>query len=165
MDNQVIFHQKLLFYQKTQFFFSSRTFPQKKEYNRLKHNLEKWREIILLLNSFLKWEQKYFAGVVAAVITFVFMLIWYLDLSFVTCIGLTGLIVTLFDYFYPKLSKMFFKSENWRGLQEKKFEEVTEEIFQCKNRFRAIYHFVFDAKSDKSTLVRIVFSLLTLPVC
>lgn len=126
----------------------------------MKHNLEKWRELILLLNSFLKWEQKYFAGVVTAVITFVFMLIWYLDLSFVTCIGLTGLIVTLFDYFYPKLSKMFFKSENWRGMQEKKFEEVTEEIFQYKNRLRAISNFIFDAKSEKSTLVRQTLNVL-----
>lgn len=120
----------------------------------MKHNLEKWREIILVINSFLKWEQKYYAGVVTAVISFVFLLIWYCDLSFITCVGLTGLTATLFDYFYPKLAKMFFKSENWRGMQEKKFEEVTEEIFQCKNRLCATYSFVFDAKSEKSTLVR-----------
>lgn len=125
----------------------------------MKHNLEKWREIILVLNSFLKWEQKYYAGVVTAVITLVFLLVWYCDLSFITCIGLTGLIATLFDYFYPKLSKMFFKSENWRGMEEKKFEEVAEEIFQYKNRLRAVCNFVFDAKSEKSTLVCLIYNI------
>ncbi|XP_063705562.1 ADP-ribosylation factor-like protein 6-interacting protein 1 [Culicoides brevitarsis] len=134
---------------------------QKKEYNRLKHNMENWRELILLLNSFLKWEQKYYAGVVAGVISFVFLLIWYLDLSFVTCVGLAGLVVTLFDYFYPKISKMLFKSENWRGTQEKQFEEVVQDIFNAKNRVSALYHFVFDAKSEKSTL----FILASSTVC
>uniref|UniRef100_A0A336LPG8 CSON010380 protein n=1 Tax=Culicoides sonorensis TaxID=179676 RepID=A0A336LPG8_CULSO len=134
---------------------------QKKEYNRLKHNLEKWREIILVINSFLKWEQKYYPGVVASVITFVFLLIWYFDLSFITCIGLSGLIATLFDYFYPKLSKMLFKSENWRGTEEKKFEEITEELFQLKKRFNSTYDYIFDTKSEKSTL----FILASSTVC
>lgn len=131
---------------------------QKKEYNRLKHNLEKWREIILVLHSVIKWQQKYYAGVIAGVITSLFLLIWYLDLTIITCIALMGLFATLFDYCYPKLAKMLFKPENWRGAEEKKFEEIAEELFQIKNRLCSVCTYICDTKAEKSTLVCLLSS-------
>lgn len=64
-----------------------------------------------------------------------------------------GLFATLFDYCYPKLAKMLFKPENWRGAEEKKFEEIAEELFQIKNRLCSVCTYICDTKAEKSTLV------------
>lgn len=130
----------------------------------MKHHLEKWRELILLLHSVLKWEQTYFPAIIVGVVSLGFLFLWYMDLTFVTCTALLGLTITLFDYFYPKIAKMIFKPENWRGVEEKKFEEVAEEIFHLKNRLQRFWVFVANAKSEKSTLVRRRESFLVLPL-
>lgn len=126
---------------------------QKREYNRLKHSLEKWRELILLVYSLLIWEQKFYPGVIAGLVTVFFLLFWYMNLTLVTSVALFGLSVTLFDYFYPKISRMFLKSENWNAVQENKFEQVVERLFQVKNKAKAFGQYVLNAKSEKSTLV------------
>lgn len=120
----------------------------------MKHHLEKWRELILLLHSVLKWEQNYYPALIAAAVSLSFLFLWYMDLTFVTCTALIALVATLFDYFYPKLARMILKPEKWRGVEEKKFEEVAEEIFRIKSRFQRFCQFVSNAKSEKSTLVR-----------
>lgn len=127
----------------------------------MKHKLEKWRELILVMHSVLLWEQKFYPGVIVAAVSAVFLFLWYMDLTFVTCSALIALALTLFDYFYPRLAKMIFKPDKWRGVEEKRYEEVVEQLFRLKNRFTTFVHFVASAKNDKSTL----FILATSTVC
>lgn len=119
----------------------------------MKHSLEKWRELILVVYNLLIWEQKFYPGVIAGLVSVAFLLFWYMDLTCVTSIALFGLGLTLFDYTYPKVAKMVFKSDNWNAAHENKFEQVVEKLFCIKNKAKSIGQFICNAKEEKSTLV------------
>lgn len=115
--------------------------------------MEAYREVILLINSVLKWDKKFFPGLIFSAISFVFILLWCLDLSVLTHVALTLFLVTFFDYAFPYVSKLIFKPSNWTGIQEKKFEEICYEIVHVKSKLCAAFHYVFAAKEDKSSVV------------
>lgn len=128
---------------------------QKKQFNKTKHDLEVYREIILLANSVLKWDNKIFPGIIFGGISFIFLVLWYLDLSVLTFVALSLLFVTFLDYAFPYVSKLIFKSNNWTGVQEKKFEQICYEIVHVKSKLCAGFHYAFAAKEEKSTVVSI----------
>lgn len=119
----------------------------------MKHDLEDWREAILLLNCILKWEKKFYAGIIFGATSFLFLMIWYMDMSILTQLSLFALIGVVLDYAYPIASKFIFKPENWTGAKEKLFEEVCHEICSIWLCICSIYQFSFVAKEEKSTKV------------
>lgn len=133
------------------------SFWQKKMINKIKYDLEGWREIILLINSVLKWERQYYPGVIFGITTFLFLLIWYLDFSILTLLSIIALIYTLTDYMMPMLAKIVFKPNAWTGVQEKQYEEICTEICVAKTKISNLYSNVFGSNEDKSPMVRILF--------
>ncbi|CAD7091121.1 unnamed protein product [Hermetia illucens] len=133
---------------------------QKKMFNKLKHDLESWREVILHTNSLLKWDKKFYPGIIFAVISIFYLLLWYLDLSTLTLISLSLLVVTIIDYVFPLVSRIVFKTENWTGTQENKFEEICQELCATKIKLCSFYNYIFTAKEEKSTMFLISVSLI-----
>lgn len=133
---------------------------QKKIFNKLKHDLESFREIILFGNSILKWEKKFYPGVIFGIVSVVFLTLWYLDLSIITQIALTLLLTTLIDYLCPILSKLVFKADNWTGAHESKFEEVCNELCTTHIKLIAYFNYIFVTKEEKSTVFVISVSLI-----
>lgn len=141
----MIFFLDLLFF----FFVNSQT----KQFNKLKHDLEEYRELILLLSSVLKWEKKFYPGVIFGAITFLFIILWYLNLSLLTLVSIIGLIGILIDYGYPIVSKIVFKPENWTGAQEKAYEEVCNEILAVKLKVCGVTKYACVPKEEKTIVV------------
>lgn len=135
------------------FFFLSRLKKQKKIFNKTKHDLEEWRELILHLNSILKWEQKYYPGVIFGVVSFVFLMLWYLDFALLTLVSLIALLVTVVDYGYPAIHKFIFKSESWTGTHEKNYENVIQDIVDFKVNTCSSVHNFCNSRSERSTFV------------
>lgn len=135
---------------------------QKRAFNKLKHDLEAWRELIVLTNSFLKWEKKFYPGVIFGVISLVFLILWYLDLSTLTLVSLIALCGAVFDYGYGILAHFLFHAENWTGSKENQFEEACNEICATKIKLCSWYTFLFTAKEKKSTMFLIVVSTVLL---
>jgi hypothetical protein len=135
---------------------------KKKIFNKTKHDLEEWRELILILNSVLKWEQKYYPGIIFGVVSFKFLMLWYLDFSILTLISLTALLVTVLDYGYPAISKFIFKSENWTGTQEKSYENVIQEIVDLKVCACTSIHNFCNSRSERSTFYLITVTLTSI---
>lgn len=129
---------------------------QKKEFNKVKHDLEVYRELLLVLNGVLKWEQQWYPGVIGGVLTFLFILIWLLDFSTLTLIAVVAIIVTVVDYGYPMVSKFIFKAENWSGAQEKLYEEVIENIVSVKLYIQKSISSFFSSRSERSTFVSVI---------
>lgn len=119
----------------------------------MKHDLEQWREVLVLLNGVLKWEQSFYPGIIGAVVTFIFIIVWWLDLSFLTQISLGLLLTTVLDYGYPLVSKFIFKPENWSGTQEKLYEQIIGEIVDVKLCVTGAITSFFNSRSEKSTFV------------
>lgn len=122
----------------------------------MKYDLEDWREAILMANSILKWEKKFYAGILFGATTFLFVFIWYMDMSVLTQLSLLALIGVILDYAYPIVSKFIFKPDNWTGVQEKAFEGVCAEIGSVWIRLCSVYRCMFVDKEQKSTKVSII---------
>jgi hypothetical protein len=115
--------------------------------------LEQWREVLLILNGVLKWEQSFFPGVIFGVLTFLFIILWWLDLSTLTLIAFITMLITVLDYGYPLVSKFIFKPENWSGTQEKLYETVIQEIVDVKLCIEGSISSFFNSRSERSTFV------------
>lgn len=129
---------------------------QKKVFNKVKHDLEVYRELLLILNSILKWEQSFFPGIIGGVLTFVFLVLWYLDFSTLTLVALITILVTVLDYGYPMVSKFIFKAENWSGTQEKLYEQVIQDIVDVRMSVCGSICSFFSSRSERSTCVSFV---------
>lgn len=123
--------------------------------NKMKHDLEGCRELILHLNSVLKWEKKFYPGLIFGFSTILFLVLWYLDLSTMTMAALVLLIASVLDIGFPVLSKFIFKPENWTGEHEKQFEGVCGEVCVAKLAICNGLSFVFASKEAKSPVVSI----------
>lgn len=121
----------------------------------MKHDLEGCRELILHLNSVLKWEKKFYPGLIFGFSTILFLVLWYLDLSTMTMAALMLLIASVVDIGFPVLSKFIFKPENWTGEHEKQFEAVCGEVCVAKLAICNGIGFAFASKEAKSPVVSI----------
>jgi hypothetical protein len=124
---------------------------KKKIFNKVKHDLEQWRELLLILNGVLKWDQSFFPGVIFGVLTFLFIILWWLDLSTLTLIAFITMLITVLDYGYPLVSKFIFKPENWSGTQEKLYENIIQEIVDVKLCIEGSISSFFNSRSERST--------------
>lgn len=138
--------------------FGSDEGEQKKQFNKLKMQLETWREVILHGSSVLKWEKPIYPGIVAGIVTFYFLFLWYIDLSVLTLLSLSLLLVCVFDYASPMVFKLVFKPENWTGVQEKRFDEICREIFNAKVMINNFWISLKNAKEQKSTMFIVLVS-------
>lgn len=124
-----------------------------KNLNKLKHDLELWREAVLLADTVLKWDKPAYAGIVGAAVTIAYIIVWYLDLSVLTLLSLLGIGVVVLDYAYPIVARMVFRPDQWTGAQEKRYERVCGEVCAVRMRLCAVCQAVFVGKEDKSTKV------------
>lgn len=127
-------------------------------FNKVKHDLEVYRELLLILNSVFKWEQSFFPGIIGGVLTVVFLFLWYLDFSTLTLVALTMILVTVVDYGYPLVSKFIFKAENWSGTQEKQYEQVIQDIVDVRLCVCGAVCSFFSSRSERSTCVSSVLT-------
>ncbi|CRK93165.1 CLUMA_CG006526, isoform A [Clunio marinus] len=124
---------------------------KKKVFNKVKHDLEVYRELLLILNNILKWEQNFFPGIIGGVLTLLFIILWWLDFSTLTLIALITIFVTVLDYGYPLISKFIFKAENWSGSQEKLYEQVIQDIVDVRLSICSAICSFFSSRSERST--------------
>lgn len=132
--------------------------------NKMKHDLEPWRGLILTIDSLLRWDKKFYPAIVFAAISIFYIFLWIMDLSTLTMLAVVGLFIMAFDFAYPTVSRFVFNTESWDGAQETRFEEVCNQLCSIKMAIGAWYEFVF-SKEKKSTVVRIMFLICLCIYC
>ncbi|CAO1376004.1 unnamed protein product [Diamesa hyperborea] len=118
----------------------------------MKHDCEKWRDVIVALYPIFKWEEPYYPGIIAGFLTIEFLLLWWLDFSVLTLVALSALLFTVLDFGYPLVSKFIFKPENWTGTQEKLYENAIQELVDIKSCVCSTIQCFFATRSEKSTV-------------
>jgi len=98
----------------------------------LKNNLTAWREFIVIASKLMKWEQPYYPFVVFAAVSMKFLIIWYLDPSFVTGVSMFMLIMFILDYAIPFITPMIFSPANWTSSKEKEFKSACKGLTAAK---------------------------------
>ncbi|KAH8414106.1 hypothetical protein KR222_006888, partial [Zaprionus bogoriensis] len=129
---------------------------QKRAQNKLKHDLEPFRNAIVGAYGVFTWEKQYYAGIIVGAITVIYLLLWYMDLSFITLFSLLTLLAFFMDFVIPTLSRLLASGGKWDGEQEAKFEEVCGQLYGIKTRLVEWYDYMF--KERKPTLVVLVIS-------
>ncbi|XP_059484415.1 ADP-ribosylation factor-like protein 6-interacting protein 1 isoform X2 [Neocloeon triangulifer] len=133
-----------------------------KRVKQLKRSLEGWREIVLLLHSVLIWEQQWHVGALVGVITTEFLLVWWLDPTILTLFSVLGLTAVLVDYLVPLVASNFFRSENWDGAKEKKFEQICKILASSESTVCNVWSsfYAWRESRPKLYLVTVITTLL-----
>lgn len=117
--------------------------------SRLKHTLSDWREVVLQANSLLTWDQEWYPGVIAALVTAFYTAIWYWDPTLVTFIAFLGLFATMLDYLGPKVINQVFSVDQWSSVKERKFDEVCENVVLGIDKLDSLWQFCREARTQK----------------
>jgi len=117
--------------------------------SKIKKELEGWREVLLPLNKMLTWEKPHYPAILVGFISFIFILIWYLEPSVLTTFSLIGFFVCLIDYLVPTVATNLFRSDNWTGVQEREFENICIRIHNAKVHFHNMCQGLGNLKRDK----------------
>jgi len=99
----------------------------------IKHRLLGWKEVIVLGDSVLAWEKEFYAALVSCSLTFLFIVIWYMDPSTLTLISLIGELVVILDYAVPRLQAKIFPDSAWTMEKEKRLDQICQELLFVKN--------------------------------
>jgi Flp pilus assembly protein TadB len=122
--------------------FESRT-------SRLKNALYDWKEVVLPVNSVLTWEQEWFPGVTAGVVTLFYLIVWYWDPTDVFTNLLILLFLSMADYIGPKIISQVFGTDSWTSFKDKQYEQVCEDILSAKDKIEAAWTLCREARSKK----------------
>ncbi|ERL89866.1 ADP-ribosylation factor-like protein 6-interacting protein 1 isoform X1 [Dendroctonus ponderosae] len=101
---------------------------------KLKVSLEPWRQLVLLANQVLLWENSAYPTALLAGSTLVFALIWFCNAAFVTVLALLGLLLTLLDCLMPAILAALFKPDQWGGDKQRQYEETCTSLIMYKTK-------------------------------
>jgi len=127
----------------------------------IKSKLTPWREICLLTNQLLCWEKPFYPGVIAGVTTFVFLILYCLDMSNLTLFPLLIALILIADFGVPFVAPKVFDPSKWTPPQEQEFEKICDNISKVTTELSGVCNSVCEAK-DKSPKLFLVAALTVL---
>ncbi|XP_071131298.1 ADP-ribosylation factor-like protein 6-interacting protein 1 [Mytilus edulis] len=122
---------------------------------RIKKDLEGWKEVLLPLNGLINWEKPYHPPIIVGLSTFVFFLIWYFQPSILTTFSLIGLAIILIDFLVPMVGPTLMSSR-WTGREERQYEDVCIRMLNAKTHFSNFYEAMVDLKTNRPKMYFII---------
>ncbi|RVE48591.1 hypothetical protein evm_006780 [Chilo suppressalis] len=107
---------------------------QEQQVKKLKRLLEGWRMALLQLKSVILWEQQWHPCAIIGSITFLYLVIWLLDLNSLATFAVMGLILNFIDFIVPVVTNSLYGQTAWTGQKEKTFEEICRSIVVQYNK-------------------------------
>ncbi|XP_049867588.1 ADP-ribosylation factor-like protein 6-interacting protein 1 [Pectinophora gossypiella] len=107
---------------------------QEQQVKKLKRLLEGWRMALLPLKSVMLWEQQWHPCAIVGAVSFLYMLIWLMDLNSLTTFATMGLILNFIDFIIPIICNSIYGPSAWTGQHEKVFEDICRSIVAQYNK-------------------------------
>ena len=107
------------------------------------------REIIVKADSIVDADQYAYVG--GSVLTLVFGIVWCWDPSFLTFISFVGFVLTLGDYFGPKLLP-YVMSNDWNEVKEKRYDAFCRNFVRILTNAETAYTRYMEWRSQKPLL-------------
>lgn len=101
---------------------------------KLKRLLEGWRMALIPLKSVILWEQQWHPCAIIGTVSFLYLLLWLLDMSTLATFALVGLILNFVDFIVPVICNSLYGPSSWTGQKEKTFEEICKSIVVHYNK-------------------------------
>ncbi|KAG8227494.1 hypothetical protein J437_LFUL002383 [Ladona fulva] len=128
-------------------------FNQEQMVSSLKHRLEGWRELILPLHSVLLWQNPWHTAILFEGIFFIFLVIWWCDLSLISLFAIIGAIITSIDYIGPIAIRTISDSSQWNNKKEKNFEDICKSVVSAQITWSHLLQRIQDLKNNQPLLV------------
>lgn len=117
--------------------------------SRVKHGLERWREVVVKADDLLAWDKDWYAAVVAGIVTAKFIFVWYWDPTLITLLAFSGLFLTLADYLGPRIINQVCGQDSWTGAKEKRYDQVCEDIVALLENVEVAFQYCREARGRK----------------
>ncbi|XP_003742483.1 ADP-ribosylation factor-like protein 6-interacting protein 1 [Galendromus occidentalis] len=127
----------------------------------VKAKLAPWREIVLLTKKLLSWDKPFYPGVIAGATTFIFLILFCLDMSNLTLFPLLIALVLIADFGVPFVAPKIFDPSKWTGPQEQEFEKICECISKASSELSGVCSSICETK-DKSPKLFLLAALTVL---
>ncbi|OXB81813.1 UNVERIFIED_CONTAM: hypothetical protein H355_015010, partial [Colinus virginianus] len=134
----------------------------------LEEQLQGWGEVILMTDKVLRWERAWFPLALMSVVSFSFLMVYYLDPSVLSGVSCFVMFICLADYLVPALAPRIFGSNKWTTEQQQRFHEICNNLVKSRRRIVGWWKRFFTLKEEKpkmvlsSTVLKDLFALLHL---
>ncbi|KAM4765648.1 ADP-ribosylation factor-like protein 6-interacting protein 1 isoform 1-T1 [Cyanocitta cristata] len=123
--------------------------PQAAETASLEEQLQGWGEVILMTDKVLRWERAWFPLALMSVVSFSFLMIYYLDPSVLSGVSCFVMFLCLADYLVPALAPRIFGSNKWTTEQQQRFHEICSNLVKSRRRIVGWWKRLFTLKEEK----------------
>jgi len=132
--------------------------------SQLKKSLTPYKQIIPNLHAFFVWKKQFYPPLIFAYITFIYILIWLVDLSVLSTVSIAGVIVTAADFFLPGIISSFCDSSKWSEKDDEQFDHVCTELAAVLSKVNSCYSSWSEMRQSKSKIyyISLFSALLTL---
>ncbi|KAH9635323.1 hypothetical protein HF086_017889 [Spodoptera exigua] len=107
---------------------------QEQQVKKLKRFLEGWRMAVLPLKSIMLWEQQWHPCAIVGSVSFIFFLIWLMDLNSLATFAVVGLFLNFVDFIVPVICNSLYGANSWTGQHEKMYEDICKSIVVNYNK-------------------------------
>ncbi|XP_005522978.1 ADP-ribosylation factor-like protein 6-interacting protein 1 isoform X4 [Parus major] len=114
----------------------------------LEEQLQGWGEVILITDKVLRWERAWFPLALMSVVSFSFLMIYYLDPSVLSGVSCFVMFLCLADYLVPALAPRIFGS-NKTTEQQQRFHEICSNLVKSRRRIVGWWKRLFTLKEEK----------------
>ncbi|XP_030067741.1 ADP-ribosylation factor-like protein 6-interacting protein 1 [Microcaecilia unicolor] len=115
----------------------------------LEEQLQGWGEVILVADRVLRWEKTWFPAAVIGTVSFVFLMVYYLDPSVLSGVSCFIMFLCLADYLVPTLAPRIFGSNKWTTEQQQRFHEICSNLVKSRRRVVGWWKRLFALKEEK----------------
>ena len=122
------------------------------EVARMRELLEDWKEILVHVKRVVDWEEQFHPAVVFGVVSLLYLLIWYVEPTFLSFVSLVCLVITLADYLLPLALPRLLDVDNWTDDSRTRYGEICASIVGFKYESRALFFRAQQMKADRPRL-------------
>jgi len=119
---------------------------------RMRDLLDDWKEILVHAKRVVDWEEAFHPGVIFGVVTLLFLLIWYMEPTFLSFLSLVCLVITLADYLLPLAVPRIFPADNWNADLQSRYSVICDSLVGMKYESRALFFRAQQIKADRPRL-------------
>ncbi|XP_053556390.1 ADP-ribosylation factor-like protein 6-interacting protein 1 [Bombina bombina] len=116
---------------------------------RLKEYFQGWGEVIVVVDRTLRREKPWFPAVIVGVVSFVFLIIYFLDPSVLSVVSCFVIFLCLADYLVPRLAPRIFGSNQWTTDQQQRFNEICSNLVKTCRRIMGWWNRLSALKEEK----------------
>lgn len=132
------------------------------EVTRMRELLDDWKEILVQVKRVVDWEEPFHPAVLFGVVSLLFIVIWYIEPTFLSFLSLFFLILTLADYLLPYVVPRLFPVEAWNEGLQNRYHSICASVVGLKYDSRAAFFRLQQAKADRPGLYLALTSIALL---